>query len=99
MTIAALSNRGPETDIAAGGWNIPSLDQTGAVSSGSGTSFAVPHVAAAFALLYAQKLSVLGCKPTEYEAKAVLFDNTVWGSWMDPDFYGAGILVGRNRSA
>jgi subtilisin family serine protease len=92
ITIWPHSTYGPEIDIAAGGSNIPALDETGAVSSRSGTSYAVPYVAAGFALLYAQKLSLLGCKPTAYEAKFALFNSTLWGRWMDPNLYGAGVL-------
>jgi subtilisin family serine protease len=93
VTIAPLSNRGPEVDIAAGGWNIASLDRTGSVSTASGTSYAVPHVAAALALLHAQRLDVVGCKPSAGDAKAVLFNNThLPDAYPHPSLYGAGVL-------
>lgn len=87
------SNWGPEIDIAAGGWGIPCLERTGAVSYRSGTSFAAPHVTAALALLYAQRFEAVGCKPAAGTARDVLFNNT---QMPDPPFmpnwYGAGVL-------
>jgi subtilisin family serine protease len=91
--IAPLSNYGREIDIAAGGWGVATLDRAGAVSGASGTSFAVPHVVAALALLYAQRVALYVCKPSAGEAKAALFQNT-----QNPDlpfmatWYGAGAL-------
>jgi subtilisin len=91
--IASFSNYGPEIDIAAAGHNVKALDALGGVQVVEGTSFAVPHVVAALALLYAQKLRMYACKPSAGEATSALFDNI---QYPDPpfmtDWYGAGVL-------
>lgn len=93
--ITTTSNVGPEIDIAAAGEGVKVLDPYGDVftTSTRSTSFAAPHVVAALALLYGQKLSQYGCKPDADEAKAAIFNHT-----QDPDppimanWYGAGAL-------
>lgn len=93
LRLSTGSNYGPEIDIAAGGENVKGLDRYGSVVTESGTSWAVPQVVAAIALLIDDKLEVEGCKPRIPEIEAALFDNTQAPA--DPfveDWYGSGVL-------
>lgn len=55
--LAFFSSQGPEAEVMAPGYEIPSLRMGGGVASHSGTSMACPHVAGAAALIRAEGVS------------------------------------------
>jgi len=76
---------GSEMDFAAGGKNVPALNYYGSVFNAKGTSIAAPHVAAALALLWEQKIRLEGCAPRRQEALDALINTAVPPS--QPPFY------------